>query len=215
MGMARSGKRGEARRPAEGACALALLAAAQLSILGCADATYDMIRLGQQPQEYERILPADRSRRTHLGLCYLDGDGGGRTDSIVVLLTSDRRVAAKIQGTCFERDWGFKVDRGFRLRGELDPRLYDLQAAGPIDTLRAIAGDLSNYQGEKLAGDAYAWVAAGLVRLMQGWPNVTDVGVETHKLADLLERVAGGGEARIAVDVGGVYRFEYEQGVTR
>lgn len=215
MRTARGGKRGAARRPALGTCRLVLLATAQLAIAGCADATYDMIRLGQQPHEYERILPADLSRRTHLGLCHLDSDGRGRTDAVVVLLTSDRRVAAKIQATCFERDWGFKVDRGFRLRGELDPHLYDLHAAGPIDTLRAIAGDLSNYQGEKLASDAYAWVAAGLVRLMQGWPNVTDVGVETPRLTDLLERVAGGGEARIAVDVRGVYRFEYEQGVTR
>lgn len=215
MRMAHSVMGGVARRPGPGFCPLFVLACVQLAIVGCADATYDMIRLGQQPQEYERILPADRSRRTHLGLCYLDSDIGGRTDAIVVLLTADRRVAARIQSTCFERDWGFKVDRGFRLRGELDPRLYDLHAAGPIDTLRAIAGDLSNYQGEKLASDAYAWVAAGLVRLMQCWPNVSDVGVETHRLTDLFERVAGGGAARIAVDARGVYRFEYEQGITR
>jgi hypothetical protein len=213
--MALGGRRGEVRCPAREGCLLGLLACLWLALPGCADATYDMIRLGQQPQEYERILPADRSRRTHLGLCYLDSDGRGRTDAIVVLLTADRRVAARIQSTCFERDWGFKLDRGFRLRGELDPQLYDLHAAGPIDTLRAIAGDLSNYQGEKLASDAYAWVAAGLVRLMQRWPKVTDVGVETHKLTELFERVAGGGEARITVDVRGVYRFEYEQGLTR
>ncbi len=186
-----------------------------LLLAGCVDVNYDRIALGATPKEYARVLPDEQTRRTDLGLCYVGRDMSGRTDAIVVLLTPDRRVSCKVQASYFERNLGFRVDRGYRLRGELDPQLAETQSAGPIDTLRAVASDLMAYRGERLSQDAHSWVAAGLVRLIQRWPNVVDPGLETHQLSELFERVAGGGVARISVDARGVYRFEYEQGVTR
>jgi hypothetical protein len=197
-------------------CTAALLAAPVLLLLtGCTDWAYRQIQLGQSAEEYERVLPAETSRRTAVGLCHLSSDRFGRTDAFVVLLTGDRRVAGKLRARHYERDWGLKVDRGFWLEGELDPELYGVQSAGPLDTLRAIAGDLTDYRGEKLALDAHAWVAAGLVRLMQRWPGVEDVGVSSQRLSELFELVPGGGAARLEVNERGIYRLEYKQGTTR
>jgi len=195
-------------------CVTALVAAATLFLTGCADWSYRQIRLGQSSEDYARVLPAETSRRTALGLCHLSSDPFGRTDAFVALLTSDRRVAGKLRARYYERDWGFKVDRGYWLEGELDPELYGVQSTGPLDTLRAIAADLTDYRGEKLALDAHAWVAAGLLRLMQRWPGVEDVGVSSQRLSELFELVPGGGAARIEVDTQGVYRLEYKQGKT-
>jgi hypothetical protein len=182
---------------------------------GCADWSYRQIQLGQSPQDYARILPAGTSRRTALGLCHLSNDHFGRTDAIVVLLTSDRQVAAKLWARHYERNWGFnKVTRGFRLVGELDPELYDVEGTGPLDSLRAIASELTDYRGEKLALEAHAWVAAGLVRFLQRWPPVADMGVTSQRLSELFERVPGGGGAHLEVDEHGIYHFEYRQGRT-
>lgn len=193
--------------------AIAGAAILALPVGGCAEIAYDQLRLGQAPREYDRVLPSDASRRTHLGLCYLSADGMGRTDAILVLLGPDRSLAAKIAATGFERNWGTHVERGYRVRGEIDPQRIEARGAAPLDALRQIAGDLARYDGEKLARESHAWVAAGLVRLLQRFPNVSDVGVESRRLHDLLERVGGGGRATLTIDPAGVYHFEYVQGV--
>jgi hypothetical protein len=180
----------------------------------CAQWSYDRVKLGQGPPDYERAFPAESARRTHLGLCSLREDVFGRTDAVVVLLTHDRRVAGKVHATRFIRDYGFKTDEGFLLQGELDPQLAELQATAPLDTLRAIAVDLAEYQGERLAMEAHAWVAGGLVRLIQCWPHVNDIGIAAVRLTELFELVPGGGEARIAVNPAGIYQFEYRKGKT-
>ena len=187
-----------------------------LTLSGCADWSYQRIQLGQSPEDYARVLPMETSRRTALGLCHLSKNALGRTDALVVLLTSDRRVAAKLRARHFEHKWGVnRTERGYWLVGELNPELYGVAGSGPLDTLRAIAGELTVYRGEKLALDAHAWVAAGLVRLVQRWPGVNDVGVSSQRLSELVERVPGGGTARIEIDDRGIYHLEYKQGRTR
>jgi hypothetical protein len=176
---------------------------------GCADWSYDRVQLGQTPREYESIFDSTAARRTELGICVLQREASGRTDAVVLLLTNDRRIAGKIQSSYQEQNWVLWGERTYRLRGELDPHLYALRSAGPLDSLRAIAGDLVRYEGEKLATDAHDWIAAGLVRLVQRWPNATDTGVPPGRLSELLERVPGGGEAQISVDPAGTYHFAY------
>ncbi len=196
-----------------------LLSSGLIAILlgggGCIQWSYERIQIGQSPQSYDRVLPAEGTLRTELGLTYVGREQPGRTDAIVVLLTSDRRVAGKFAATRYERDWGFKKESGYRLRGELDLRMANLEAVGAIDALRALIDDMTAYQGEKRARDAYAWVAAGLVRIMQRWPGTGDASAATAKLTEALENVPGGGAAQIGVDPRGLQHFDYQQGIVR
>ncbi|MBU0637700.1 MAG: hypothetical protein KKB50_02455 [Planctomycetes bacterium] len=183
-----------------------------LLLPGCADWGYQRIHIGQTPREYERVLPQEHARRTGLGLCYYKQDRvGGRTDTLLVLLAHDRRVAGKVWATITERRGGRQAATSYWLRGELDPVLTETAGAGPIDTLRAIAADLMSDPGEKLTRDAHALVVAGLVRLMERWPHVRDTGLVTASLGEALARVPAGGVARLAVDERGAYLIEYRQ----
>lgn len=179
---------------------------------GCGDVHYRRIEIGQASEAYERILPADLSRRTELGLCYLDADGMGRTDAIVVLLSRDRRVAGKLHATLIERDYGMMSERRYRLRGVLDPELADLDAVGPIDMLRAVLSDLEHYRGEKLATDAHGWVAVGLTRMLQRWPHLRESTPGSGRFEQLLERVPAGGRASIVMTADGRFDLNYRVG---
>ena len=181
-----------------------------LALSGCgANRLYDRIQLGQSPREYKSVLPEATSRRTVLGLCHFHANSLGRTDALVVLLSDDRRVAAKLLASYVAPTVLNARRGGYRLRGELDPKLYDVSGTGPIDAFRLIAAELANYRGEKLARDAHAWVAAGIIRLLQRWPKLRDSGVRSDRLDLALERVRGGGGGAITVDEAGVYRISY------
>ena len=185
------------------------------TVIGCADMHYRRIELGQTKQQYERILPAAHSRRTDLGMSYLESDWTGRTDAIVIWAARDRRAAGKLHATCFRRNYGFKTEIGFRLRGEIDPQLADLASTGPLDSLRVVLQQLENYRGEKAATDAHDWLIAGLVRLLERWPHMAERLGPLKAGSVALEMVPAGGKAVISVDRRGVYRFEYQQGAVR
>ncbi len=207
------------RRPAVAAawsrgplCVLGLLAGLQA---GCAQWSYDRVRLGQEHGQYARAFPEGGVHRTENALSYLAQDRLGRTDAVVLLLTRDRRVAGKLHAMHFERNYGFKVETGYALCGEVDPELAGVEAAGPIDALRAIADELTGPEGDTVARQTQAWVAAGLVRMVQHWPHVGDEGPAFPRLADTLERVAGGGVTQITVNERGVYMLEYTVGTPK
>jgi len=202
-------------RARTGRVAIGLLAAAVLALSGCSAMSYNAIELGQGPREYDRILPDDTSRTTALGLCHLSKQLNGQTNAIVVFLTPDRRVAGKLYAKHIDRNWGFVRRSGYTLVGELDLEAYDVGQTGAIDTLRAMTSELTQVRGEPIVMDAHAWVAAGLVRLLQRWPAVEDFGVPSERLSELLELVPGGGAARISVTEDGVFLVEYRQGVQR
>ncbi len=188
-----------------------LLCAAPL-LTGCADLNYGRVSLGQEQREYQSAFPEDKVRRTSVGLCYLEQGALGRTDAIVVLLTRDRRVAGKLHAIHVERKFGWGDERGYRLTGELDPRLFETAGTGPIDALRLVADELTTNGEDNFVRTTQGWVAAGLVRLIQQWPHVGDEGPAAARLADELESVPAGGEAAIRVDARGVYVVEYAQG---
>lgn len=192
-------------------CSAALLLIPCIAALtGCAAWSYDRIRLGAPRSDYEAVLPREQTRLTDLGICSLLSKRG-RSDAFLILVTADRRVAGKVWATNEERGLLTWTERGFRLRGELDAGLLGAQEAGPIDTLRLLASQVGDYRGEKLAMDAHAWITAGLVRLIQCWPNVMDTGVSTERLTETLDRVPGGGQGTLSAS-GGILKFEYRFG---
>jgi hypothetical protein len=197
-------KTGPARRGAASLLFLGLL------VPGCAELSFNQIQLGQEPRDYRRALPEERSRRSPTGMCYLEHDpGAGRVDAMVVLLTPDGRVAGKLHASEVEQRWNWPAQTTFTLRGELDPALIRMAGAGPVDTLRAVADELTAADMDAFTRDAHAWVAAGLVRLVQHWPHVGDEGPAVTRLAGMLDRVPAGGTAQIVVGVDGRYSIAY------
>lgn len=182
---------------------------------GCADLSYEGIRLGMRQAECSRQFEAEAVERTELGLCALRRDLTGRTDALVVLLSPDGVVAGKLQATFIPQEPRWGRPAAFRLRGQLDPKASALGATGPVDSLRAVLEDLAGYRGSRAAMQAYAWVAAGLIRMLERWPHMGELASAYPHLIDALEQVPGGGESRVRVDRQGIYWFEYEQGALR
>ncbi len=196
--------------------ALAALSTLLLITLGgCASWDFQRIKLGQKPEEYQRVLPAEQSRRTDLGLCSYTRDRLGRIDAIVILVSQDRRVAAKLHALSIDRNLGLTRQRGYRLSAELDPQVARLGSTGPVDALRAMLVDLAAAVEDRDARDAHRLVAAGLLRVLTGWTGAADVGLSAADAATLLDLAPPGGVANLSVDSGGVYRYSYEQGTTR
>jgi hypothetical protein len=177
---------------------------------GCLEFSYRQVRLGADQAEFERALPADLRRRTSVGVACLQSDWTGRAESVVLLLTDDNRVAAKMYCSASERYVGVDAQREYSLVGEVQPGLAELIAAGPLDAMRAVAADLQSYEGDKSAMEAHGWATAGIVRLLQRFPTITDTGADTARLSEFLERVPGGGEATLRMDADGVYHFAYQ-----
>jgi hypothetical protein len=186
-----------------------------VSASGCADLNYRSLELGQTREKYDGALPSESSRRTDLGLCQYSKNALGDAEAIVALLSSDRRIAARIRAQSVRRDYGFRVESDYRLEGEVDPKLYNTEQTGPIDTLRAIVHALAEHPGEKLANDAYAFIGGGLARLLLRWPGVEEIGIAKARLDEFLELAPAGGAAQISVDEAGRLRFSYSQSAAR
>lgn len=193
-------------------CRWLLPIAAGLTLPGCAGLTYDRVQVGRQLSEYQRVFPEDGVHRTDTTVCYLEHDGLGRTDAVVLLLTRDRQICGKLHAVRVERRYGLAAGTGYRLRGEIAPELARLGATGPIDAARAVADSLTAIDGDRQTREVHGWVAAGLVRLVQRWPHVGDAGPAVPRLTDMLERVPGGGAGHLGVDPAGRYLFEYTLG---
>lgn len=186
-----------------------LLAPFLLLLSGCTQLAYEGVHLGQEQREYRTAFPEDQVRRTPTGSCYLERDPLGRTEAIVLLLTPDRRVAAKLRAVHTPPPAWLASGATYELHGEIDPQLLNLSATGPIDMLRAIADQLTTPGDDSFARDAQAWIAAGLVRLLQRWPSVTDEGPAITRLTEALGRVPGGGTAQVTIDPRGALLLHY------
>jgi len=189
---------------------LALAAAA--TVCGCAQLDYDRLKVGRELREVGRALPEDYAARSDLGLCYQKTNALGRTDVIVVLLTRDRRIAAKFHAVHNERHHGLGRDLAYQLTGEMDPVLLGLTDAGPRDRLRALIADLTEPQADPFVREAHAWVAAGLLRMAQLDAPADEDEPLAERLIELLERVPAGGRAATAPGSGTVVHIAYRFG---
>lgn len=201
--------------PRHGFYGLILLLTVVILGSGCAQMGYDRIRIGQDPREYERAFPTEDLRQTRAGLVYLDEGGRERATAVVVLLTRDRLVAGRFLAHFEEDRFGLPPQTRYSLTGELDPVLSRLANVGPVDMLRVIADDLSRPEDDAFVRDAQAWVAVGLIRLLQQWPQVQDAGPAVPRLADVLQQVPGGGVAQVRVTPAGVIQVDYTVRVGR
>lgn len=189
-----------------GLCPLALLVT---SLAGCAQMNYDQVRLGTTADRPNRLFAEAQSRRTALGVAYLDTDMLGKVEAAVVLLSPEQRVAAKFYAVYDPQSLNPASPATYTLRGELDPDLTTLRNAGPLDTLRVIADELTDSGDEQRVRDAHAWIAAGLVRLVQQWPHATDPGPAATRITETLARVPAGGTADLSTGPDGTLTVTY------
>jgi len=190
------------------ACAPVLL----LIQAGCAGWSYDLVQIGMRQDQCRGKLAEDTFRRTDLGYCYFR-EQPEQVEAVVILIGRDGQVAGKLHVRRINPGAWFRGPGSFRLRGELDVQRCVLDATGPIDALRAIADDLLGYHGTRPVAQAHAWVAAGLVRLMERWPHVGAQAAGYPQLTEVLERVPGGGVASVRINRQQVYSLEYTQDI--
>ncbi len=188
--------------------------AAAATLCGCARLDYDRLRVGRELRDVSRALPEDHSARSDWSVCYQRANGLGRTDVIVVLLTRDRRIAAKFHVVHNERQSVLGQDAGYALTGEFDAELLGLSEAGPRDRLRALAADLMEPQADPFVREAHAWVAAGLVRMLALDDPADADDALAERLVEMLERVPAGGRATTSPGGGAVVRIAYHHGQT-
>lgn len=175
---------------------------------GCAELHYSRVRLGQTPEQYDKVLPQESVRRTDAGMCWLERDRFGRTDAIVLLMSRDKRVGGKLRATRIHRDYGMMSETRYELSGEIDPRISGYRETGPLDMIRAVQMDLAEQSGDATAVQALRLVSTGLLRVLQRWPNSGEP-VTPVTLGESVELVPGGGEATLRVDRGGLFHIAY------
>lgn len=184
------------RAPAASTYAGGLLLALFISSAGCANMAYKGLKLGAPPRDYDRALRAEQTRRTDLGLCSLDHDRlSGRTDAIVVLWTTDRRIYAKFQATYREAEFGITRRGDYSMRGEFLPQMADLEGASLPDMLRALIVEMNAFRGERGAVETYGWVVSGLARIVEQQAGEAAVAEGEGAAANFLDRVPPGGTA--------------------
>lgn len=181
-------------------------------VAGCADHSYDSVQLGQRSREYERRFPEQQTRQTDKTLCWLQESWTERADAVVLLLTDTRQVCGKWQATFQPDKAGLTGGARYHLRGTLAPGSAGYHGTGPLDTLRAIADDLTDLDADEFTRNAHGWVAAGIVRLVQQWPQVDRAGPAEARLRDMLARVPAGGQATIIIQPDGRITMTYTYG---
>jgi len=189
-----------------GLCPIALLVT---MLAGCSQMSYDRVQLGTTVDRPSRLFTESQSRRTALGVAYLDTDMLGKVTAAVVLLSPEQRVAAKFYAVYDPQSLNPASSATYTLHGELDPDLTALRNAGPLDTLRVIADELTDSGDEQRVRDAHAWIAAGLVRLVQQWPHATDPGPAAPRITETLARIPAGGTADLSTAPDGKLTVSY------
>ncbi len=181
---------------------------------GCADWSYRAIEIGQNPRDYDNVLPRGLSRQTELGLCYFEAKDSGRSDAVVVNLGADRRVDGKWHATQIKRLVWRQPKTGYHLHGEFAPGRVGLGQAGPVDVLRLNLLALTERQVDPHVVRAHTLVAAGIARLIESSPD-TSLADVCPDAEDLLALTSADGQAQLERDEAGVYHFEYHEGIER
>jgi hypothetical protein len=182
---------------------------------GCANWTYERVQIGMGRAECERQFADESYQRTGLGLSHWQADASGARAALVILLSADGRVVGKLQASYRAGVKAGQERYEYRLRGQLDPQRAGLGATGPLDALRAVLIELLDEPGVQTVRSGHAWIAAGLLRLVERWPHVQPQAVSDGLLTEALEHVPDDGEAWLGIDRRGVYLFEYGCGPAR
>lgn len=187
-----------------------LISATLAGSTGCANWSYRNIHAGQNPRDYEKLLPAFDTRRTPLGLCYYKVDSLGGEDVIMILVSDNRRVAGKLRAQVGGASKTPGGARGLRLEGEISSQWLGSELPGPADALRYLLTRLADYHADNATMRAHGWAAAGLTRLLELYPQAEPITSLPAAFNEQLERVPGGGTGDMRAD-GDHIVFHYSQ----
>lgn len=155
------------------------------------------LELGADARQIRRSFPAGQLHETPAGYSVLRPEASGTTHAYVFLVTPDRRIAARFHVSVSEGAGGEEESGSYRLTGAVDAQALRLGGLGPLDTLRAVADQLTSAEVHAGARAAQHWVAAGLVRMLQQHPQVDDPGPATARVGALLARIPAGGDGDV------------------
>lgn len=182
-------------------------------LFGCTAWTYDRIRLGMTPGEYDRALELNKTARSPAGLVQYARDPAGVEKVVFLILADDRRIAGKVRVSRVEATMGWRpAEFSYHLSAEADAALCGASEAGPVDALRVIAHRLSELPTERTALRGQALVLAGLVRILQKQPAIDDWAVPSDLTAELATIAPAGGAVGLARDSDARLRFHYAIG---
>ncbi|MCA9243499.1 MAG: hypothetical protein KDA32_06065 [Phycisphaerales bacterium] len=167
---------------------------------------FERIALGDTPSQYERALPLDGVRRTQTGMCWT-GPGGAQSDVVVVQTSKDGRVCAKFRVT--ESESPNLGEPRYAFRAALDPQLYGVARADPINALRALLLDIRDNAADPVVSAAQRRVAGAIARWLVVWPGVDSTGLDEAEQDTLLREAPSGGTATMRVTSKGAFQYEY------
>jgi hypothetical protein len=195
-----------ARLYSRGLICVGLLAGVPLT--GCASLSYDRIRLGAAPADYDNVLPSATTRRTTVGLTHWS-DSPTSHDAVVILLSDDRRVAGKLHARRFASGlWSQRNAPRYELVCELDRSLFEVGDTSPIDVMRMILADLAEAATEPSVRDAQDTIIAGIAQCLRRWPGVEDSGMSARD-AERFEDLAPPGGGLVIELTDNLLRFAY------
>lgn len=140
---------------------------------GCADLSYDRIALNAGPQNWDRALPELNKRQSDEGIAWGE-HRGPRKDAILVQYGPDRRVYGKWQASLVDRKTLFGTEQGYRLRGEFDPAIAEVDQAGPFDVLRLLFSELAVETADPVVRGAHSLIGVGVRRIFEQFPSVAN-----------------------------------------
>ena len=190
---------------------LGLLLAVGLSA-GCADLSYDRIELNAGPQNWDRALPDLNKRQSDEGIAW-GQDRGPRMDAILVQYGPDRRVYGKWQASFVNRRTWLSHEQGYRLRGEFDPAIAEVDQAGPFDVLRLLFSELVVETEDPVVRGAHSLIGIGVRRIFEQFPseaNPPELPAAWER--DWSERIGATGLVTITRRPTGRYHISYVTG---
>ncbi len=178
-------------------------------LTGCAQWGYDQVTLGMPARAASRAFPADSLLRTENTLSYRTSAQPGDGETVLILADRGGLVCGKFLARV-ARSVSLAGERvTYTLRGEVDPRRAGLSEVGPLDALRALAGDLARLESDSTVPGAHARIAAGLVRALERWPHAAPQPGEFPELNAALDEVPTGGDVTLRLTPEGVYEIHY------
>ena len=95
------------------------------------------------------------------------------------------------------------------MEGELEPTLFGLDETGPIDAARVLLDELLLRPTDHVTRRAQAWVAGGVLRVLDQEGESLELTDAEGQLLEVLESIPPGGRSSLVEREDGVFEMSY------